>query len=442
MPPSCPHHVPPFWVPPNYSFRNSDSLWNNRLKTSDDGRVPVFLLKGPHPVPKLLGDPSEASSSGLCHNVLSQDDRSLLTGKKCSTLQCCHICSACRWNSNDPEKERKQEFKNHLENYYTRLGFNGDGTFQLDSEENCIVLESSYHTMWDKYGLFCFMPTASCIVQWAQVLYQDNKEWEKNQSAKPNEEVQRPSNAYDRMLKDIKEIGLEVAVIDSANFSPEGSPHVFRVDGEYRIYTPHSSQLRRYNGETAPRMRVRRNISPFALILNAYSKLKDRDFNDPLLELQYSLLEELMKCIFWMPRNHLSRKDQLRFQPPPSPAYHPSSPRDADSNPDDSDSPGRNSHEPMDEDDSGFRSDVTERCHEGDTTERDSQHLRNKTAVQDDDEFSALDLLPNGLTPKEMDIVERKSCDPDVNPSERVDAGLMLVGMACGYPKPILSCVF
>ncbi|ESK83432.1 hypothetical protein Moror_15586 [Moniliophthora roreri MCA 2997] len=267
------------------------------------------------------------------------------------------------------------------ETYYSRLGFNGDNEFKLDSAENCIVLESNYRTMWDKYGLFCFIPTVKCTINWVVALANDNSEWERAQNKNPNEETKRPSTAYHIMLNDIRETGLEILIIDPAGFSPEGNTHILKIDGEDVPYRVQEANLQstKTNYDAPPvKIGSTRNISPFALILNAYSKLRERDLRNPTslnrqLKLQRTQLEELMKHIFWMPRNHPWRK--RRSQPTP-PSYRPSNPHDVDSRPDNSDSPGRDSYEPMDGDDNSFQSGVTE---------RGSQHLRNKAAVQDDD---------------------------------------------------------
>uniref|UniRef100_A0A0W0FSQ7 Uncharacterized protein n=1 Tax=Moniliophthora roreri TaxID=221103 RepID=A0A0W0FSQ7_MONRR len=117
------------------------------------------------------------------------------------------------------------------------------------------------------------------------------------------------------MSKDMREIGLEISILDPASFASENSPHILKVNDFYELHKVASNSTKlisKYTNRFTPTVTINktRNISPFALILNAYSKLKKYDLDsypsvrNDLLKDQRSRLELLMKHIFWMPRNH------------------------------------------------------------------------------------------------------------------------------------------
>ncbi|KAI3610136.1 hypothetical protein WG66_007324 [Moniliophthora roreri] len=163
------------------------------------------------------------------------------------------------------------------EEYYTKLEFNGGKQFRLDSVEHCFLLESSFHSLWDKYGLFCILPELDTLGWLCEKLEEANERWQ--QETTGESETRRPSYAYEE-VKYIQDVGLSVLILDSENFAPSQGVHLFKIDEHYEPYivspqAPYLVQAKLPPGkaEVLPPLKFNGEFSLFALIVNAYSKI-------------------------------------------------------------------------------------------------------------------------------------------------------------------------
>ncbi|KAK7029450.1 hypothetical protein VNI00_014590 [Paramarasmius palmivorus] len=406
--------------------------------------IPVYMPKSPSKVPnndglerysdvasQVFSGSDTANERTLYDKVLERSGRSLLTDEVCASIEMCRVLNTIRMDSSDCETlvEDEVTFKEFLEMYYTALGFSGKNNFRFDFAENCVPLESNYHMLWGTYGLFCFTPSLELLKHWSRLLKDENEMWQPSEA--------RSDSVFNIMIQELREEGLQVLIIDPRNFLPNDR-HILISNSERNVAYKNSTLpfLQRANSRLPPTYQpsvkypykvvngIKLYVSPFAIIVNAYSKIVDRNFKKIVPRHTFGLaylqaldryregLRTLVQEIFYLPAGHPFRS---------TPGFPQSDETIQDGYATDATMKGSHSHGCDSEDPECLEQDHNESCH---VTSQD----RESSDDEDSNELSASSPF-FGLTPQDIQTAARKSVDPRVDADERIMAALMLGGM-------------
>ncbi|KAK7030333.1 hypothetical protein VNI00_014190 [Paramarasmius palmivorus] len=344
-------------------------------------------------------DPASTSDD----NTMS-GNRSLLTNRTSPDLECCYLL---------PGGDRRDEY---MAKFFTALGFSGEKEFTFEGPEHRIFLEAGLRERWETYGIFCFVPPLDILEKWMKFLKAKNAEWKADS--------RRPAEVYETMLTDLKTHGLRVLVLHPMHFLPKGKRiQVVRPNNSIRKYSI-SSDNRSCLVDKSGRelcIKVSRDISPFALIVNAFSKLdclsEDELYQDGFggsyMRMQKSALLELIDLVYWAPSGHEAYKFDPKNQPVDTKGKRRAQDMDTDS---DSDS-GPDPEPPM------------KKRNVDDSDDSDGDSSSDSSEGGSHSELSPDELLPNGLTQRQHDMVGERLFDESLPADERINNVMMWIGM-------------
>ncbi|KAK7047067.1 hypothetical protein VNI00_006727 [Paramarasmius palmivorus] len=331
------------------------------------------------------------------------DNRSLLTNRTSSDLECCYLLP--------PEGD----WEERLARYFTALGFSGDKEFKFESPENRLFLEASLREKWETYGIFCFVPPMDILDRWTKLLKAKNAEWKADS--------RRPAEVYETMTTDLKTHGLRVLVIHPMHLLAKGQNiQVAQRDDSLQKYYV-SSDCRSHLVDRSGRelcINVSRGISPFPLLINPYSKieclsedeLRQDGFGGSYMRMQKSMITELMKLVHWAPSGY-----EVHAPESPVDTKGKRRARGTGSAPDSGPDTARPKKKP-DVDDS-----------DGDSS---SNHSKGGSLSH----LHPDQLLPNGLTRRQHVIVGERVFDYSLPGDERIANVMMWFGMGRAPEEP------
>ncbi|KAF9485488.1 hypothetical protein BDN70DRAFT_903055 [Pholiota conissans] len=370
---------------------------------------------------ELVPEPKEEKS--LRHRLLACDQRSFITGSAAADLEAAYILAAVH---------KDQERKKVVELLLTRLRIYNtyrSSSFALDSPENAILLEANLRRQWSLYATYCIVPDVVDAQSMLDELRTSNRQWENSYRSTHtcNQMLTRP---LDVSKPPFYKPSWDIVVLHPLALLPDGQPlcvatnRFFYSSSQtlsptsqltWTMWTATGDCLHSYPDQN-------QYFNPFiARLINANIKLQQfmaehGGSTSSLRITQYAkLMSALVEEIFFVPPqydieaelfpnpSHDVQHTESLITPPSIPARHIA-------------------------EQSSEATNLLDNPASGGMENQDASVLE-YPKVPDTD----------GLTDTEFRLVSKQACNPDLSPSQRANAAMLMIFGTSRYKKPYVQ---